>query len=378
MDGVNNKFKIISFDVNTKDVNTIEGKMPIGYFTTEFLVFRNWGYVNSFGKKWHKINLDDGTDKSIEGTNFNDVYTEVEFPEFNSSSIVSWNKLPDEGWGYKLINYGEGKDNKISGITPGNSNNLTSFSMNIINPEIKLFSGTYTKKLSAEAEKNFFSRNSYESPYFISDAGFYFTLLKDNQQEFIKFIPYPILHIDIDNNIKRKEGDKVSYYEATMKAPVKTGNVYIVVADIVKMKYHVVKKYEQTTSGTDITKTRTVVNLVMQLEKAVPEYSLITAFDESGKMLWRDSFNIETRTSMEFSPYDKNYRLYSFEGNALKCRLIMPKGLKEEVLKPGKVVSEIDEDDNNEKVVTKLHWYGNVALYRIKTKEDARLLMERH
>lgn len=358
-------YKILSFNFITQETKSIDGKLPGDLYINEFKVFHNAAYTITFEKEWAKINLEDGTAKRVE---LNDAESLVEFPEYNSASIISWKKF-GEGWGFSVRNFGEGIENKNSEIIPVNTNNLTSVSMSRVSLDVKFFAGTYTTKLSPDADKNFLKRNDYEDPYFISLEGFYLSKMENNQIAFTRFVPYSKINFNINNKTKRNEGDTVSFYTASVKQTLKVNNTYIIAADILK-KIYVFTKF------TDWHEGHTDVYYRMIEKKVKAEYSLVMGFDKSGNLLWRDSVLTNENSSIELSPDDKNYRLYTYSelSHALQCNLITESGLKKVPLNLGKVFTSLDEDDNYN--YSYRYWFRNTVLYKIRSKVGLRLVRD--
>lgn len=268
-------------------------------------------------------------------------------------------------------------------IEPKAANELLSGKILSMNKDDKLIIGTY----SASSKKKSFGVRMQMAMYGtsseLSSEGFYISKFKGTKQDYIQYYPFSkfknLLGDKKKDKIKKAEekGKEVSvtYYNLLIHDIIVADDQYIMVAEAYHPEYHTEYRMVYTSNGW-----RT--QAVRVFDGYRYDYAIVAGFDDHGKMLWDNvfeiadilSFNLKERVKVLGDP-DMLTLVYSQGGS-----------IKSKVISGGKVVDEkentkIETNYSEDKVKTNYnsdldYWYDKYFIaygyQKIKTDKEAK------
>lgn len=376
-------FKITYFDFFNKTVFSQLGTIPRRFSPYQLVVNGDAVYVagNETPGECLKINMEDGSTKpaNIQVTKDALYFATIENPSTSVTSLIYFDKTVTNQYGFKMRNFGNpNKDKKYTLINSQNSSaTLYNLKLLQIDSSLKIGTGTYAENLRAKdlMSNNFMDREAFYGTYFIKQEGFYFTVIKDNIQEFIQFFPYPKITSKVDNERKKTLEEKLAVYKASFLDPVKIGSIYITVAEINKVNYTVMKTLEKIAYSANTGQRGIYTNGYVE-KSTERKYTLVIGYNDKGNILWRDSFESESEPLFDglpasFIAKDKNsenYILNYFEQDGLKRKLLTAKGIAIAPSPTKEGDLNDDEEDDSKGIPQFVHWYNNHYIYLANEK----------
>lgn len=264
-------------------------------------------------------------------------------------------------------------------IEPGGTNELLTGKILNLGKDEKLIIGTY----SSSAEKQPFGVRMQMAMYGttseLRSEGFYISRFNGSRQEYIQYHPFSkfenLFSGKQKEQIKKaeKQGKEinVNYFNLLIHDIIVDEDQYIMIAEAYHPEYHTEYRYVYTTNGMQM-------QAVRVFDGYRYDYAIVAGFDESGKMLWDNIFEIADILSFNLKERIKVI------GNPDMLTLVYSQGgsIKSKVISGGKVVEEkektkIETTYSDDKVKANYnsdldYWYDNyfIAYGYQKIKAD--------
>ncbi|NVO03774.1 MAG: hypothetical protein HXX09_13840 [Bacteroidetes bacterium] len=231
----------------------------------------------------------------------------------------------------------------------------------------KIVIGTYNNAVKGrKANPAFFGFNE-------ESTGIYFAKIENNQQKFVNFYNFAdfktffsyindkrAARLKLKALKKQSKGKELSFnYKLLLHDIIQTKNQTIVIAEAYYPEYHTVSYTSYDAYGRPYTNTYQVFDGYRYTN------ALVASFNEEGKLLWDNSFeiwniltyNLKERVKVLFDN-DDIILAYSSEGN------IASKIIRNNQVIEGKTYTKIQTNYNNDKLITDFNsdmefWYGN-------------------
>jgi hypothetical protein len=384
INSVINDFKVIGDDVylggnSVPKTSQIFGRMCLAYAGCFIPLF--FGIMNiPIMPVLMNINLKTGTSKLLpliyEGNstvvdlNVNKAGTELEAGIMNSQKKgISHFYIKTYSAGGNLTNTTE--------IMGKNTFRILGGRIMSISATEKIIIGNYTPE---SKKQSIFTSLNTDYP-----AGFYFTKLTKNVQEYIQFYSFDKL-LKFNTNRESKNGKgkdekkEVLHYQLLVHDIIQKNNEYVMIAEAYYPEYHTEVYTEMVTNANGSTSMRTRTRQVFDGYRYT--HAMVSGFDKNGIMLWYQTFEIMDILSFELTERvkviqdgDKQVLVYS-NGGAIKSKVINGKEIVE-----GKVSTKIENaytaDDVKDNYKSDIdYWYDKYFLAHgfqvIKNTEDSK------
>jgi hypothetical protein len=330
------------------------------------------GYnVNKYHSALYSIDLNNGNIKTIPSQYEGQSWIESIFYNNKSKLIIVniRNHIPKKTNNMFVNDYDESGTllNSTNLQSSNEGRKLNTGKTFSLNNNSKLVIGTYNNTVKGRRANPAFFGFEEES------TGLYFAKIENNQQKFVNFYNFAdfktffsyisdkkAARIKLKALKKQSQGKELSFnYKLLVHDVIQSNNQLIVIAEAYTPEYHTVSYTSFDAYG------RPYTNSYQVFDGYRYTNALVASFDEEGKLLWDNSFeiwniltyNLKERVKVLFDE-DDIILTYSSEGN------IASKIIRNNQVIEGKTYTKIETNYSNDKLITDFNsdmefWYDN-------------------
>ena len=384
------EYKIVKVDIETRDTASYTVKRIIPLELTDFLVNGKTalfiGVVNYKPAVMH-FNFETGQPKVLQG-----IYTNAgELVDFkldrkrNEIDVILSERGYHRNQTFQVKTFNEeGELEASTRLRPPMQYSLLSGTTTVLSDGDKMVIGTYSERRSQYSQGVFmarFNEDEQKEMRFINyaDLDNFFQYMRDKREDRV--------HKRIDR--KRQKGKEPKFnYRLLVHDIIEKGDEYIVVAEAYYPRYQAPYPYFAGLNA-DWALRRSYRGQDVTFDGYRYTHAIVLGFNEAGKLLWDNSFEIMDVISFELEQFvsvspekDRVVLLYNYE-NVLRSKLIAQNEVIDGKTKADiKLKHEDDEVRRNEEGEAGLeHWYGDYffafGVQKIKNFTDGNVDLNR-